>query len=182
MDKNIPKVKLYIARHADFKKEDGHDDSLNEKGVQQSLKLAEKLKNYHIKRIYTSKLARAKETAEIVSKALNIPIIEDPVLNEFPGKIEKEEDCKRHKMQIKKIESFIKKISVTDGSIIIAHGNINKAIFSILMKIPFAKSLVIMQRNASINIFYKLGQSKLSNPWRVRVLGDTSYLPKELIS
>ncbi len=51
-----------------------YDDHLTEKGLQQAKELAESLRNENIQTIFSSPRFRAKETAEIVSAALGVPV------------------------------------------------------------------------------------------------------------
>jgi 2,3-bisphosphoglycerate-dependent phosphoglycerate mutase len=61
----------------------GHTDRpLNEYGRRQARELAEKLAGEDIAAIYTSDLARARETAEIVGGRLGLPVVVDPDLRE----------------------------------------------------------------------------------------------------
>jgi len=91
-------MRVYVMRHAktdenlkwiinDNPKRIVH---LNSKGTKQSEEVAEKLRPKYFKAIFTSEFARAKETAEIVNKYHNAPVIIDPRLNErktgFDGK------------------------------------------------------------------------------------------------
>lgn len=54
------------------------DPELNERGIQQSKRLAEELSSAGIEILITSPLKRAKQTAEIIAENLNIPIEEEP--------------------------------------------------------------------------------------------------------
>lgn len=67
------------------------DIELNEKGVQQAEETAEKLKDCRIDIIISSPLKRAKQTADIINKDKNLPIIIDDRISErdfgeFEGK------------------------------------------------------------------------------------------------
>lgn len=78
-------MKIYLIRHGettgDIEERYGgdYDDHLTEKGKAQAKELAEKLLNKEIEVVFSSPRIRAKETAQIVSKELNVPfeIIED---------------------------------------------------------------------------------------------------------
>jgi probable phosphomutase (TIGR03848 family) len=60
--------------------------SLNDKGRQQALAIAEKLATAPLKAIYSSPLERAVETAEPLAKAFNLPVLTRPGLIETdPG-------------------------------------------------------------------------------------------------
>ena len=73
-------MNIYLIRHGettgDVEDRYGgdYDDHLSEKGIQQSERLAQKLKGKGIQLIYTSTRMRATETAEIVQKGLGLDI------------------------------------------------------------------------------------------------------------
>jgi probable phosphoglycerate mutase len=61
----------------------GHTDTpLNELGRRQALTLAEELSGHGIEAVYSSDLARARATAEIVGRRLGLPVVLDPGLRE----------------------------------------------------------------------------------------------------
>ncbi|MFH8132552.1 MAG: histidine phosphatase family protein, partial [Candidatus Aenigmatarchaeota archaeon] len=67
-------MKILLVRHAETEGSEkgiflgSIDESLNEKGRKQAEKLAERLKKEKIDVIFSSKLKRAKETAEIINR------------------------------------------------------------------------------------------------------------------
>lgn len=75
-------MKIYLIRHGettgDIEDRYGgsYDDHLSEKGISQAEELAEKISSFGVEKIYTSTLIRAKETAEILNKKLNVSIDE----------------------------------------------------------------------------------------------------------
>ena len=77
---------LLLARHGetDWNREGrwqgGSDTSLNERGREQAHELAKQLDS--VDAIYSSDLARARETAEIVARALGVDVRLDPRLRE----------------------------------------------------------------------------------------------------
>jgi broad specificity phosphatase PhoE len=79
---------LMLARHGqtDWNLErrwQGHaDPPLNETGRAESRALAVSLANVGLERVYSSDLARARETAEIVGSALELEVLLDPRLRE----------------------------------------------------------------------------------------------------
>lgn len=80
---------LYIMRHGKTEWNSRHklqgrtDIPLNEEGIIMAEKACEKYKNIHFDICYCSPLIRAKQTAEIVLKGRNIPIITDDRLLEM---------------------------------------------------------------------------------------------------
>jgi len=78
-------MRVILARHGDTENTDGKlhgatNEPLSSKGRQESYKLAQELKQYNPNKIYTSPVRRAKETAQIISDELGIPIEEAPEL------------------------------------------------------------------------------------------------------
>lgn len=88
---------LYLVRHAMTawnveKRWQGQTDiPLCEEGRAQAQALVDRLRERGLVSIHTSDLSRARETAEIVARALNLPVVSDPDLRErgfgpFEGK------------------------------------------------------------------------------------------------
>lgn len=81
-------MKVYIVRHGqttgDLEDRYGgdYDDHLSKEGIKQASKLASKLQKYKIKLIYNSPRIRAVETANIIAKKLNVPLVEVQDLRE----------------------------------------------------------------------------------------------------
>ncbi len=80
---------IYAIRHGqtDWNKEGiiqggGSNCPLNEEGLKQAKILAEKLKNFHITKIYSSDLLRAKQTTEEINKILKVKVVYSPLLRE----------------------------------------------------------------------------------------------------
>lgn len=70
---------VYFVRHGEsegnkLKFHQVEETPLSEKGIKQAEVLAKRLKNIKIDVIYSSNVNRAKQTAEIINKKLNIPI------------------------------------------------------------------------------------------------------------
>lgn len=87
---------FYVFRHGETElnkqkrwQGSGMDYDLNENGINQAQGLIEKLKDKGLEKIFSSPLIRAKHTAEVVAKALNIPVDVRADLREcFYGKAE----------------------------------------------------------------------------------------------
>lgn len=67
-------VTVYLVRHAERADEPRQDPPLNEKGNLRSQELARVLANANVKAIVTSQYLRTKQTAEPLSKKLNVPV------------------------------------------------------------------------------------------------------------
>ena len=67
-------VTVYLIRHAERADEPRQDPPLNEKGNLRSQELARVLADANLKGIITSQFLRTKQTAEPLSKKLNVPV------------------------------------------------------------------------------------------------------------
>ncbi len=99
-------MEVYLARHGETAKNHEKrlqgqriDESLNEQGVEHAHEVARKVQEMglRIERIYTSRLKRAHETAEIIAQELNIPLevldgIEERDFGSMSGKTWQEMD------------------------------------------------------------------------------------------
>ena len=97
---------VYLARHGETdwnragRWQGWTDVPLNETGEGQAFALAEQLRERRIERIVASNLARAHRTAEIVARALAVPLVDvDPDLRErgfglFEGLTREECECR----------------------------------------------------------------------------------------
>lgn len=80
---------IYLIRHGqtdwniDGRYQGQADPPLNKKGLEQAEQLVDNLKNEDLELVYTSPLLRAKQTAEILTDHLMIPLKEDPRLMEI---------------------------------------------------------------------------------------------------
>ena len=86
-------MKIIFVRHAE-KETEGENPNLTKKGINQAKWVSRRLQKIKINKFYSSDLNRAKQTAEIISKKIKLkPIIEES-LNEFEGKIFKNDKSK----------------------------------------------------------------------------------------
>ncbi len=79
--------RFYFVRHSETVLNEQHikqgiEGALSEKGRRQAEKVGRYLKRFRIKRIITSTYPRARETAAIINKYLQVPIIYSPLLVE----------------------------------------------------------------------------------------------------
>lgn len=83
-------TRLYIIRHGetDWNRENrtqgcGNDLPLNQKGIEQAVKLAERFKRISVDAIYSSDLKRAFQTAQELSKSTSLDITTSKMLREM---------------------------------------------------------------------------------------------------
>ncbi len=171
--------------NAEISKEE--NSVLTKKGREQAKALGKKLKNENVSVIYTSNLKRAKETGEIISNILNVPIKENlEELDEYPSKhlrfrLRSLFNIKINK-RIKRLRKFLDKISKEREEektiLIIAHGITNKIIMSHLVRIPLRKQLLrFSQDNTCLN---RLIWKKEFNNWNIKCLNNIEHLPINL--
>lgn len=109
-------MKIIIIRHCetDWNVEhrwQGHTDTdLNNHGREQAVEMAEKLASMGLGIIFSSPLKRARQTAEIISAKLNLPVLIDERIKECGfGKLEgltKEEMLDRHQFRVESVISM----------------------------------------------------------------------------
>lgn len=109
---------LYLVRHGetDWNTKgiiQGHSDiPLNEVGVMQAKKLAEKLRMVNFNTVFSSDLLRAKRTAEIVAMEKKLAVKTTTALRErYFGKYEGKHFSMLHQAEVKKLLSAYKKLA-----------------------------------------------------------------------
>ncbi len=179
-------MKIILVRHGESesnaKKSDEKDSNLTKKGRVQAEHLARKLKNEKISKIYTSNLIRAKQTGDIISKIIRVPVktgFEE--LNEYEGKHLRSFWRMFFNQRLKKLKRLLNKISREKEKkkkiLIVAHGITNKIILSYFLKINKKKLLQFHQKNTCINIIK--WEPDFKN-WSLKCMNDISHLPEEL--
>lgn len=155
---------IYAIRHGqtDWNKEGiiqggGSNCPLNEEGLKQAKILAEKLKNFHITKIYSSDLLRAKQTTEEINKILKVKVVYSPLLRETNyGEVEGKKSAEIDKVEryvqiceavdagdndahfpcgesrnmvVKRFKNFLQSIKDKDNILISTHGGILRSFF-----------------------------------------------------
>ncbi|MEM7818630.1 MAG: histidine phosphatase family protein [Candidatus Aenigmatarchaeota archaeon] len=175
------------------------DESLNENGRKQAEKLAKRLKKEKIDVIFSSKLKRAKETAEIINKYHNLPIKFDELLKErnfgiFQGRPkeeffnalkesgkefheflpEKGESCQE--VQNRSIKFFNKVVKKYQNKtvLVVTHASVIVELLFYLTKLPREEFKKLKQDKASLNIIEVTKNKEV----KVKVINDTKHLKK----
>ena len=200
-------TRLIIIRHAESalneqRRIQGHCDSgLTAKGCYQANKLAERLKKYHIHKIYSSDLGRAYATTRVLAQHHNIRIIRDSFLREihlgdWEGKTPAEVDKlynKGYKKWLKKPSSVtipgserisvfrkrvigrvakIAKDNPNKTVVIVTHGGVLTALLSDWLKSDFDHLLLHLDiENTSITVV-EFKEERL----RLKTINDASHL------
>ena len=134
---------------------------LTKRGKQQAVKAAKELSKIkdEIDSFYCSSMARARETAEIISKKINKKPIVIPSLSEFDGivwqrKLYKKWFWKNYSSYKKAIKIFNKILEKNKGKVvlIIAHGHIIKALTFKKLGISLKKAGKFHTRNCNFAV------------------------------
>ncbi len=198
---------LFLIRHGetDWNNErriQGHTDTpLNERGIEQAEKLAARLAaEEKIDALYTSPLARARITAEIIGKRFGLePILDDRLMEKHLGMLEgmsfeeieqQQPELARRWRESKehfllpgeetaqelqgRVQSFLTEISPRhDGSrvVIVSHGGTINTLIATLMEMDINRRWPFWFDNASISWVDLTGPRP-----RLRLLNDTCHL------
>lgn len=177
-------MKIILVRHGESEKNvnitNNKDSPLTARGKKQVEHLANRLKEYDISEIYSSNLVRAKQTAEIISKKIKIPIKEHfQELNEYEIKELKSRSFHLFNIRLKKLKKLLKIIlkdkNKDKNIIIVAHGTANKIILGHLLNLKPSKRLVkLSQDNACINL---ISWNEQYRNWSAWSINDVEHLP-----
>lgn len=140
------------------------DPHINDNGKRQSLTTAEYLaKNYNISKIYSSKMTRAKNTAEIIKEKINClkDIIYECKLKESSKKILEEENLTKE--ESKKalgsrtrivFDNIVKNNESNTDILVVSHGSIIKNLIKNIFDIEEVSTNVITEvGNCTLTIF-----------------------------
>lgn len=179
-------MKIILVRHGESEENamlvKHKDSSLTKKGKAQAKHLGIMLKKIKISKIYTSNLKRAKETAEIISKIIHVPIKSSfEEFDEYNSKNLKSPIKTFFNPRLKKLKRIVKDISKERERektiLIITHGITNRLIMGSLLQIPLRQLLRFKQHNTGFNVLY---WNKHFKNWNLEAMNDISHLPKRL--
>ena len=180
-------MKIILVRHGESEHNaglvQGLDTNLTKKGENQARRLGKKLKKEKISEIYTSNLKRAKQTARIISKEINVPVKEGfKELGEYSfkhltSKLKGIFSARRKKLKIF-LKEIIKNRERDKTILIVAHGRTNRIIMGSLLEIPIKKQLMFLQQhNTCVNL---ISWDNHYKNWVLESMNDLSHIPKEL--
>jgi len=174
-------MKIYVARHGEKMPEE-ENPHLTERGVAQAKSLAEALKHTIFDELYSSELARAKETASEITHQSGVQAKVIPGLNEFKlSMLKKSQDewTDEQKEHYKKLTDFLdtltKRKEEDISILIVAHGITNRFILSYLIGLPTENLVQFMQKETGLN---KFRWSKTYQNWRVEYWDRAGHLTK----
>ncbi len=179
-------MKILLIRHGESRHnarlEENKDSVLTRRGKLQAKYLGMRLKKQKISAIYTSNLLRSKETGEIISKIIKVPIkghFEE--LAEYQTRNLKSPAFRLFNKRMNKLKKFLKQISKDrkkDKTIlIIAHGITNRIIMGVLLQIPLKNLIRFRQHNASVNEIFWNEEYK---DWVMLSMNDIGHLPRRI--
>lgn len=199
-------MKLILVRHGETKENNKgilqgqRYGILSHEGIRQSKLLANRLSKEKMDVIYTSKIKRAIQTAEEITKFHKVQIIFSEKLNarsfgdfegisytlfdrqaqdnKIPNHLYRPSDNAENFKDVEKrvLEFFhvIKDKHFGKTVLIVGHSTPNKVLIAYFMGIPLEKARDIRQSNGALNIIEYDGEK-----FKVDVLNDTSHLKTE---
>jgi broad specificity phosphatase PhoE len=180
-------MKIIFVRHGESEHNAKHSEEensgLTKKGEIQAKYLGMRLKKCKISSIYTSNLLRSKQTGEIISKIIKVPVkgrFEE--LDEYSSKNFRSVFTRTFNMRLKKLRKLLDKISKErkkDRTIlIVAHGGTNRIIMGYFLQLPLKKQLLrFTQHNTGIN---SIDWNDDFKNWRMEHMNDIAHLPEKL--
>jgi len=189
-------IKIYVARHGETtwnvegRIQGRSDPGLSPKGYEQSLALLGQMKGRSISAIYTSTLQRSIHTAEPIAEYLNLPIQQQPELDEIgfgilEGKLlyNFDEALRREWERFKdnrftyhipgaenytdvanRIKPFVERLLQDHKGqeiLIIGHRVVNRLLIGMLLEFPLEKVLKIEQTNDCLYLIQRNGEAKV---------------------
>ncbi len=180
-------MRIIFVRHGESKHNarltDEEDSGLTRRGKTQARHLGNSLKKQKVSAIYTSNLLRARQTGEIISEIIKVPVrgtFEE--LDEYPSKNLRSKLKLLFNKRFKRLKKLLNKISKdklrNKTILIVAHGITNKIMIGYLVQIPLRKQLLrFKQHNTGVN---SISWNKDYNNWTLDYMNDIAHLPKKL--
>ena len=182
-------MKILLVRHGESEHNAGktgdEDSSLTKRGKRQAEYLGKNLRKQKIdiKYIYCSNLKRSKQTAEIISKIVDVPIKKSfDELNEYESDYLRKRFRGTFYRRLKRLKKFLRDISKEKKKdkriLIVAHGITNRIIIGYLVRLPLRKQLLrFLQQNTGLSV---LSWNDKYKNWSLNFLNDVNHLPEDL--
>jgi broad specificity phosphatase PhoE len=204
-------TRLIIVRHAESahnlqnRIQGHHDSGLTKKGLSQARRLAERIRHFHIDKIYSSDLGRAySTTVEITRHLKHVKIIRDPKLREirlgdWEGKTHDEVDAlyeRGYQKWLKKpsamvipnaerVERFRRRVTgqvrriarreLGKTVLLVTHGGVITALLADWLKADFDRVLRGLQIDNTSLTFVEIAPANV----KLWVINDTDHLAKK---
>ncbi|MDY6770115.1 MAG: histidine phosphatase family protein [Candidatus Nanohaloarchaea archaeon] len=198
-------TRILLARHGetDHNRDEilqGHTDvDLNEAGREQARRLAEHLAEEDVAAVYTSDLARARKTAEIVGvehglEPESLQALRERTYGELEGeprdtrrdhidhpdeldelKPDGGEDVDDVRGRVRPVINDIRREHGGDTVVLVGHGWVNRAILTAALGADSGRAHAIRQSNACVNEL----EYEDYRGWRINRVNDTSHLDAE---
>ena len=176
-------MRIVFIRHAE-KEKIGEDPWLTEKGAKQADHIAKRLEKEKFDEFYCSNLNRSKQTAEIISKILDMAPRVERSLNEFKSEtIKKDRDQwnKDEKDHYTLLISFLKKLTKDPNEnktvLIVGHGITNRIILSHFLDLNINRVIQFLQKETGVNTLNWIEEYK---NWRLEGWNDNHHVPVKL--
>ena len=177
-------MEIVFIRHAEKESDEG-DVGLSKKGIEQAKNLAKRMSNEKFDEFYCSCLKRSIETANIISSEIGMSPKQECSLNEIEADLIKEEKVNWNQEQVSQyvqlstfLERFTKMAEENKRILIIAHGNINRLILSILLELSNKNLIRFRLLETGISEVYWVSAF---NNWRLKYWNDVSHQPEKLL-
>jgi broad specificity phosphatase PhoE len=167
----MSKLRIYLIRHGE-KIPDG--SRLTKRGREQVGLLGKRLKRYGIEKIISSDLGRCKESAEIISNFIKLPILYDKLIREVDTPVRKYPE--KYEEEIKIIKRLFGKLKKESGTIlVVSSGNVNRILISMFLGIN-SKNSNFVQIPTGLTLIEKSKEYG----YKLGFVNDTSHLPEKL--
>jgi len=180
-------MRIIFVRHGESKHNakltDKEDSGLTRRGKIQAKHLGNSLKKQKISAIYTSNLLRARQTGEIISKIIKVPVKSTfEELDEYSSRYLRSRLKLFFNKRLKRLKKLLNKISKDKKKnktiLIVAHGITNKIMIGYFVQIPLRKQLLrFKQHNTATN---SISWNEDYNNWNLDYMNDIAHLPKRL--
>ncbi len=152
------------------KGDDWADTSLSEKGKEQALKVAERLKSEKIDVIYSSDLKRAVQTAKEINKFHNVKIKIDPRLRDMLDNENLEEFIKKCEESFKDIEYENKNV------LVVAHGSSVLTLLAITTGSREAGGKLVRENSGKYGNTYVSLVERKGKKYEIKLIGCKKHL------
>ncbi len=182
-------MKILLVRHGESEHNaritDDENSPLTKRGKRQAECLGKSLRKQKIdiKYIYCSNLKRSKQTAEIISKIINVPIKKSfDELNEYESNYLRKRFRGIFYRRLKRLKKILKDLSKKKEKdkkiLIVAHGITNRIIMGYFVRLPLRKQLLrFLQQNTGLSV---LVWSNKYKTWALKFMNDVNHLPEDL--
>lgn len=184
------KMSIYIARHGEAEvninpHQKTNEDVFTDLGQKQIALLAERLRDTSIKQIYTSKISRARLTAQKVGEITGIPIAiieslkERKMIYTGHGDYTPEEQFEDFKKRLIDTKAFLENLS-EESVLLVSHALFIKGLLTHILFGEFLTEELLSNINKTLVIDHaaitKLTFTREKHSWKIHYLNDQHHL------